>query len=110
MYFLRFILTIRSGPTRNGYIPLMLLVYPTLRLETKVLYHFYQLSNMIFVNVRSKLSEPQVDLFCDEAVNDGNRLAIAIKFCPDVHPSELTDYHAIVVDAFKDLFANKYIE
>ena len=63
---------------------------------------------MIFVNVRSKLSEP--DLCRDEAVNDGNRLAIAIKFCPDIHPSELTNYHAIVVDAFKDLFANKYIE
>ena len=78
------------------------------KVRDKVFYHFYQLSNMIFVNVRSKLSEP--DLFCDEAVNDGNRLAIAIKFCPDIHPSELTNYHAIVVDAFKDVFANKYIE
>ena len=65
---------------------------------------------MIFVNVRSKISEPQIDLFYNEAVTDGNGLAIAIKFCPDIHPSKFTSYHAIVVDAFKDLFANKSIE
>ena len=65
---------------------------------------------MIFVNVRSKISEPQIDVFYNEAINDGNRLPIAIKFCPDIHPSEFTSYHAIVVDAFKDLFANKSIE
>ena len=33
--FLHFILTIRSGPTERGYIPLTLLVFRTLRLETK---------------------------------------------------------------------------
>ena len=64
---------------------------------------------MIFVNVRSKISEPQIDLFYNEAINDRNGLAIAITFCPDIHPSKFTNYHAIVVDAFKDLFANKSI-
>lgn len=45
--FLRFILTTRSGPTERGYIPLTLLVFPTLRLETKFFIIFIALQHDI---------------------------------------------------------------
>ena len=67
--FLRFILTIRSGPTERGFIPYNVVGLSDAKVRDKAFYHFYQHCNMIFVNVNSKLSEPQIDLFYDEAVN-----------------------------------------
>ena len=50
----------------------------------KVLYHFYNVCNLIFKEVRACLSEPQIDLFYDERIGDG--IAVAVKFWSDIDP------------------------
>ena len=44
----------------------------------KVSYHFYNLRDLIFKDVRTCLSESQIDLFYDERIGDG--IAVAVKF------------------------------
>ena len=50
------------------------------------MYHFYNLCDKIFKEIRDTLSELVIDLFYDERLGDG--IAIAVKFCNDIHPSQ----------------------
>ena len=52
----------------------------------KVLSHFYQLCDLMFGEVRSCLSEPEIDFFYDERHFEG--MGMSLKFYLDIHPSE----------------------
>ena len=73
----------------------------------KKLYHFYNLCDIIFKEIRDALSEPVIDLFHDKRVGDG--IAVAVKFCDDIHPSEPANFCCIMKEAFKKLFEDDFI-
>ena len=63
---------------------------------------------MIFKKIRDALSEPVIDLFHDDRFGDG--IAVAVKFCNDIHPSESVNYCCIMKEAFKKLFQDDFIQ
>ena len=72
------------------------------------MYHFYNLCDIIFKEIRDTLPEPVIDLFHDERLGDG--IAVAVKFCGDIHPSESGNYCCIMKEAFKKLFEDDFIQ
>ena len=63
---------------------------------------------MIFKEIRDALSEPVIDLFHDDRLGDG--IAVAVKFCNDLHPSESVNYCCVMKEAFKKLFQDDFIQ
>ena len=63
---------------------------------------------MIFKEIRDALSEPVIDLFHDERLGDG--IAVVVKFCNDIHPSESLPNCCIIKEAFKKLFQDDFIQ
>ena len=61
----------------------------------------------MFKEIRDSLSEPVIDLFHDERLDDG--IAEAVKFCYDAHPSETANYCCIMKEAFKKIFEVNFI-
>ena len=51
----------------------------------KVLSYFYQLCDLMFGEVRSCLSEPEIDLFYERHFEGRG---MSLKFCSGIHPSE----------------------
>ena len=82
--------------------------FPKEKNEEKILYHFYNLCDIIFKEIRDTLPETVIDLFHDERLGDG--IAVAIKFCDDIHPSESGNYCCIMKEAFKKLFEDDFIQ
>ena len=72
------------------------------------MYHFYNLCDLIFKEIRDTLSEPVTDLFHDKRLADG--IAIAVKVCNDIYPSESANYYCIMKEAFKKLFQADFIQ
>ena len=78
------------------------------KIGENILYHFYNLCDIIFKEIRDALSEPVIDLFHDEKLCDG--IAIAIKSCDDIYPSESANYCCIIKETFKKLFEDDFIQ
>ena len=73
----------------------------------KVLSYFYQLCDLMFGEVRSCLSEPEIDLFYDERHFEG--MGMSVKFCSDIHLSESQNFEFIMQQAFKKMFEDRFI-
>ena len=82
--------------------------FPKEKKGEKILYHFYNLCDMISGTVRCPLSEPSIDLFFNESPGKG--IAIAVKFCSDIHPSNSDNYSCIMEQSFKMLFEVDFID
>ena len=77
-------------------------------MEENILYHFYNLCDIIFKEIRDALSEPVIDLFHNERLCDG--IAVAIKSCDDIYPSESANYCCIIIETFQKLFEDDFIQ
>ena len=86
--------------------------FPKEKKEEEILYHFYNLYDMIFgkgrLSEKGQLSEPSIDLFFNESL--GVSIAIAAKFCSDIHPSGSDDYSCITEQSFKMLYEDDFID
>ena len=71
------------------------------------MYHFYNLRDLIFKDVRACLSESQIDLFYDERIGDG--IAVAFKFSSNIDPKEPKDYICILQQGFEKVFLDDFI-
>ena len=80
--------------------------FPKQKNWEKTLHHFYNLCNIIFKEIRDNLSEPVIHLFHDKRL--GNGIAIAVKLCNEIHPSESANYCCIMKEAFKKLFEDDF--
>ena len=78
------------------------------RTGKKILYHFCNLCDIIFKEIKDALSEPVIDLFHYERVGDG--IAVAVKLCDDKHSSESANCCYIMKEAFKKLFEDDFIQ
>ena len=78
------------------------------KIGENILYHFYNLCDIIFKEIRDALSEPVIDLFHDERLCDG--IAVAIKSCDDIYPSESANYCCIIIETFQKLFEDDFIQ
>ena len=83
--------------------------FPKEKNGEKFLYYFYNLCDIIFKEIRDPLSELVTYLFHNKK-RLGDGIAVAIKFCKDIHPSESVNYCCIMKDAFKKLFEDDFIQ
>ena len=70
----------------------------------KMLYHYYNLCELIFKKVKSYLREPKIGLFYKESY-----VSIAVKFCDEIPPSESKNYFCILQQAFEKLYEDDFI-
>ena len=74
----------------------------------KNLYHFYNLCDIIFKEIRDALLESIIDLSHEERL--GENIVVAVKFCDDIHPSESDNCCCIMKEAFKKPFEDDCIQ
>ena len=81
--------------------------FPNHKQCQKVLSRFYQFCDLMFGEVSSCLSEPEIDLFYDERHFEG--MGMSVKFCSDIHLSESQNFEFIMQQAFKKMFEDRFI-